>query len=262
MSYFLFTSLRLRQTLKTNPSGCVNGNKWKCHPVQECGSSMCSGQQRSSSMIKTCHIFPHKQYKVNSLSLLVFSWDLVTTRKTKQKKSSLIQSCMVVYCAVSCLDNNMTWSAHKDLVLRSKSALKSASKCLSRCELLPSLLLDSSTQISLPLILQKTKITDVSAAHLLSLSHLPFFFIFSPLLSWLCHVCGWVHIRLLIVSCLLSGSVTTCFHVLQRFPPQHISVSSWSIFCPCTLQFGSLVMKCALTKWNSPCLRFCIHKDT
>lgn len=79
------------------------------------------------------------RYKVSSLSMWIFSRDLVTRRRTKKS------SCMVVYSAESCLDNNMNWSVHKDPVLRSKSALKSESKCLSCCELLPSLLLDSST---------------------------------------------------------------------------------------------------------------------
>lgn len=50
-----------------------------------------------------------------------------------------------------------------------------------------------------------------------------------------------------IVSCLLSGFVVTCFLVLERFSPKHISVY-FDPLSVCKLYFGSLVMKCALTK--------------
>lgn len=105
--------------------------------------------------------------------------------------------------------------------------------------------------ICIPLNLLKTIITAVSAAHLLPLHlsiSLPFLFIFLPLLSWLSHVCCWVHMRLLIVSCLLCGFVATCFYVLQNFSSTTNFCLFWSIICPCTLSCGSLVIKCALTK--------------
>lgn len=105
--------------------------------------------------------------------------------------------------------------------------------------------------ICIPLKFLKTIITAVSAAHLLpqhfSIS-LPFLFIFLPLLSWLCHVCCWVHMRLLIVSCLLCCFVATCIFVLQHFSSTTHFCLFWSIICPCTFSCGSLVIECALNK--------------
>lgn len=167
---------------------------------------------------------PYKtnRYKVSSSSMWIFSRDLVTRRRTKKS------SCMVVYSAESCLDNNMIWSVHKDPVLRSKSALKSESKCLSCSELLLSLLLDSSTLTAFLFHSSFGKQKSVMS-QLPTYCHFPIplsFLSFLPLLSWLCLVCCLAHIRVLIVSCLLYGLVTGCFHVLQHFPPQY----SWVFF--------------------------------
>lgn len=166
-------------------------NEWKWHPVQE--------EWVINSFHSRRDIFCHANDTQQNPFIVIF------LRFIANEKTSFIPSCTVVYSAVSCLDNNRSWSVHKDPVLRSKNALKSALKCLGRCEQLQSLLLHSSTLTTFysnrPRRINK-KITDVSAARLLSLQFflLPFCFIFLPLFSWLCPA----HIKLLIWCCWLS----------------------------------------------------------
>lgn len=188
-------------------------NEWKCHPVQE--------EQVINSFHSRREIFCHANDTQQNPFIVIFpSFRGIYCQR--EKHPSFIPSCTVVYSAVSCLDNNRSWSVHKDPVLRSKNALKSALKCLGHCEQLQSLLLHSSTLTTFCSNHPRRRNKKSLMSRLPVYCHcifflLPFCFIFLPLFSWLSHV----HIKLLIWSRWLSDfnlfSLSVCTHYSLPF---------------------------------------------